>query len=794
MFTVFWFLVAVTFFVLWVVKISDKSSKNVVDKQSQSYLRGYFDGYADHKDNKTYALVTSQTDESLEPTEFIPDTVEVMPVETQTTYFAMSPEAAEEQKTKHNLQNINLTLYIASFLLVAAAALFVGASLPETVRFAGVWIVVLAFYGIGMYLHENVQKLRPASTAFIGTGLAILPFTGIMMYNFILPNASICWFITSVIGLLAFVFTASRLKSQVVAYFAIAFAISAAVSSVATLGIGLIWYYVVLIGFGSIMTFVAKINPKWLPSYFTSPIQQSNRWIVPLTLLASIFSFSFLTITDYWIICLVIAVYYIAVAVSSVKDYDVSVFIARLLLSFAVILVVYDATSSFPATGLAISAIGILQLAFSSLFISNKKILNNNEIFLWIGLAFQLVAPLFVLVSASWASIITGQLLVLLISSFSFAYILKRAPLSAFGTFAAAILPIIWGESVLLPSLEPQYLSLIFITFAIVAIAVRSLAKQIKKMPIAHILLNINFGIFLFEALVCTFGISTGWQLVIWSIAVGLLYCLSYLEHEPAILIVANPLLVVTGYWLVKILDINVDWHAVALSWIVYIFLFGSHLLLTAASKLKYSVIFWWSAIVAATLISLLGLFSGINSAVIFAGLGLALVGAQLAMKGWNSGRYGYTIPGAIIITIGLQRIFGIVVPDANFLVYTHWWAAVMAALSYIYYKVGKYDSSKAMAIIAISLVSFFTGIIALNPFSTSVVDYRLIFLIEHVILLVYGLATSRKLYSVWGAVCVILAILWMLSGYTYLLLAVVAFTLIGIAIYALTRQSKKAE
>ena len=49
-----------------------------------------------------------------------------------------SPAELLARKEKRERQNINVTLYVASLLLVAAGALFVGTSLPAGLRFAGV--------------------------------------------------------------------------------------------------------------------------------------------------------------------------------------------------------------------------------------------------------------------------------------------------------------------------------------------------------------------------------------------------------------------------------------------------------------------------------------------------------------------------------------------------------------------------------------------------------------------------------------------------------------------------------
>ena len=74
---------------------------------------------------------------------------------------------------------------------------------------------------------------------------------------------------------------------------------------------------VVLIIFGSAMTFVSKLKPTWVPKCFAEPIQQTDQWIMPLTLIASLFSIISLLVYEYWVITLVSTLYYGVVAVAS---------------------------------------------------------------------------------------------------------------------------------------------------------------------------------------------------------------------------------------------------------------------------------------------------------------------------------------------------------------------------------------------------------------------------------------------------------------------------------------------
>lgn len=212
----FWFVLALVFFVLWLTK---KSSGGLGD----SYRQGYWDGYralgssvrneidratVDHeKIRRLVAIgegdqpaVQPQQKSAIEPVVAAETTASTGSyVQEQRPFLAPyntpsaqpappvqekwqpDPTAVAAEKERASLKNLNTVLYMASFLLVAAAAAFVATSMPAEVRLASLIIVTIMFYGVGLVLHGKVERLRPAAVAFVGTGLAILPFVGVAL-------------------------------------------------------------------------------------------------------------------------------------------------------------------------------------------------------------------------------------------------------------------------------------------------------------------------------------------------------------------------------------------------------------------------------------------------------------------------------------------------------------------------------------------------------------------------------------------------------------------------------------
>ncbi len=193
-----------------------------------------------------------------------------------------------EQKRRRDLRNINITLYSGSLLLVAAAALFIGISIPEQARFAGVAALAALFYASGLVIHSRKKALRPAAVAFTGTGLALIPVVGLAFYNLILPDPVLAWLITSVAGTAAFAYAAARLESRVVSYLALTFLLSTALASGATLRSGIVWYFICTVLLATLISLAAIRKPGWLLNIYLEAFVTSHRFLVPATAAAAV--------------------------------------------------------------------------------------------------------------------------------------------------------------------------------------------------------------------------------------------------------------------------------------------------------------------------------------------------------------------------------------------------------------------------------------------------------------------------------------------------------------------------
>ncbi|MFE4197524.1 hypothetical protein ACFRJ9_16800 [Paenarthrobacter sp. NPDC056912] len=275
-----------------------------------------------------------------------------------------TPEELAARKEKRDQQNINITLYVASLLLVAAGALFVGTSLPGLFRFLGIWFITALFYVSGLIIHARVPRLRPAAVAFVGTGLALIPVTGLAMYNFVLNDAPAAWLVTSLLGSIAYIYTALRLDNRMLAFLSLSFVVSTAWSGVSILGGALVWYFTALIGVAILLTLGALIRPRWLPSLYIRPLMVLHPYVVPAVALAVTLTPAFLSRGEYAMVMFMCGSYFAVMAFVPGTMYKVQHYYgARAAITLAILGVVWDVSADVSTVMLAaVACLGVQAL------------------------------------------------------------------------------------------------------------------------------------------------------------------------------------------------------------------------------------------------------------------------------------------------------------------------------------------------------------------------------------------------------------------------------------------------
>lgn len=264
----------------------------------------------------------------------------------------VEPPDLQALKKANTMRNLNVLLGLSSLLFVAAGIAFIASPLSNIVKLLGVIFIMIIFYSGGMALYVLSQKLKPAAVAFIGTGLALMPFVAIALHEYGGVPSQWAWFMISITGVMAYGAAAIILQSQVVSYLTVGFLLSFVGSSLTVGSAGLIWYFASLIAFSLVLSVVSFLKPRWLPAIFGSPVALSGQLIAPMTLVASLLAVENLEIWHYELLTGLTALHYLVAWVQTKKS--IFMHAARGLVQITAMLIwadIADGAMAMMATG-----------------------------------------------------------------------------------------------------------------------------------------------------------------------------------------------------------------------------------------------------------------------------------------------------------------------------------------------------------------------------------------------------------------------------------------------------------
>lgn len=791
MFTILLLIAAIIFLVLW-----RDAKQQVARTRREEYDNGYSAGYWALADRlKTLLFQRDATfdmnvlrreigvvESESEEVDSEPITPEFTMPENTVPELSLDEQAAAvvdeiHQRSRHDSQsirNLNVLLFVSSLLFVAAGAAFVSAAMPESIKLLGIWALVAAFYAVGLFLQDS-KKLRPAGIAFAGTGLGLLPFAGLALYQLTSMSGNAAWLITSLIGSVAYFYAAITMRSQVVSYLTLAFVLSFAASFGGTVALPMVWSFVAIIAVSIAINLFAYAWPDLVPAVFREPIEASAQIVVPLTIVASLFFTDKMSLGSYELITGVSLAYYV---VSWLQTGSATYrHLVRALAQILILLVVWDVSSASTTTlGVTLAVTAVVQQILSMLL---RKRESQQESWVWIGLmqCVMFIAPIFWLGSTYVEELLTINYLLLGALSLTATMVFRVTAAAIPGVIMSVLLPFIVGRLLLDPPLSWEMLSIWF-AFGAGLMVLGRLYLNKARAGQSKLLLDASFIVYVALSILLAMTTTTV-AVVILLVAAALFWVYSYVARLPLLSVLGN----VSVVWAVSRLfadsTITSDWRPLAVLGIVGPVLYGAAWYMISQKDEKRTLgllaVFW---IVAAVTITT----SFFNDATeISAAALLILVAGTLAIEGQRQKQQGIIEAAAYIATFGLQRIVAIGSDgEVNMLIYAHWWALTIFAVGRWF---GKSDSR---TVAAMAIVTFMSAIYALGEGGM----YQLLFLAEHVAVLIVGVLTNRQWAIRWGLIASILAILWFLKDIAYVALAFLGLVVIGIVIWRLNRSN----
>lgn len=565
-----WFLLALVFFCLWV----SARSKSKGTEESADYGQGYWDGYRAFGDKVAELLRTDTLDKhhlqhlvdegngvartniaksvSGEELGIIPEGTDEyedeLPAHHVTSTVAPQPVVSEAElalrKQKETLQNLNILLYVASFLIVAAAALFVTLVMPAEVKLFSLIFVTAAFYISGLVLYRKSERLRPAAVAFVGTGLAVLPFIGFALTSLGGLSGETAWLITSFVGLLAYSYAAIRLQSELVSYLTMAFVLSLALSAVSSLGLSIVWYFIVTIGVSLVCNSVHILWPKLLPDIFAQPVERTGQWTTPVALVASLFAAGEMELFMYEVLYGVATAHYLVVWLE--KRELLYEMIVRVLAHITLLIVAADVTGVTRGVEGATTWFGAWMLGFAAGQATysllrvrphgDERAVQLERVFLIGSFALMLASMCWWVTDTHAARWTAGALTVIGLTALGATLRLREAGWAYIGLAASVLLPYVLGRFVVDPALSYEVLAGGFTILALFALMGLERVRAIGKSVSVQTMLTVSVAIYaLLVALSGALsyeGVTIGWTTIL---TAGLFVALSYLLRGPAV-------------------------------------------------------------------------------------------------------------------------------------------------------------------------------------------------------------------------------------------------------------------
>lgn len=388
-----------------------------------------------------------------------------------------------EERERRTIKNLNILLYVGSFLVVSATALFVTLTMAPLVRLSGMILMTVVFYVSGLILHQKSKRLRSAGSAFVGTGLAILPFIGIALSLLGGLPGEISWLITSLVGVVAFTVATMVLRSEFVSYVTMAFVVSLAVSVVPVMQLSVMWYFIAIMSVSMLSNLCHMLWPRLVPPVFAGSIQISGMVMTPIALASSLLTISSMDLWMYEILfCLATLHYLVLWGIKRSVVYELAV---RVLAHGTLLIVgadLVDLTANSQASGLTFGLAGLgfnerltifgviwlglamIQVAYSLLRSSSRqsKGILREQVAVAISLTLMFIATGFFAMNENWQLWVSVDLAMIAMSCLAIGLRWREVYWLYGALLVSAILPFLFGRGAVSPAWDYRAIGLVF--------------------------------------------------------------------------------------------------------------------------------------------------------------------------------------------------------------------------------------------------------------------------------------------------------------------------------------------
>ena len=279
-----------------------------------------------------------------------------------------------------------------------------------------------------------------------------------------------------------------------------------------------------------------------------------------------------------------------------------------------------------------------------------------------------------------------------------------------------------------------------------------------------------------------------------WLAAVAALYMVVYAKRDwRPMAVLANPSLVLLFYLTAEWLGVKLEFMSIV-SLIIFAVFYGAAVA-ARAGKLSdnwYYASFWSAIGWSMTLLLIAMPASVATEAVLLATLTWAVNGSALIAEGLPKKNIPYFDSGVLLVLCGiLFAIHMLIAPIHNIVVPYLCSAAILSGAVMSWRWLGyAHIYTIAHLVLALTVFSLSTLVLALRGDNAM----EILFLVEHSLMVIIGLVLGRRLITIWGAVGVTLALIYLLSGYAYALAILAGLSIITAVVVVVARGQRNKQ
>lgn len=279
-----------------------------------------------------------------------------------------------------------------------------------------------------------------------------------------------------------------------------------------------------------------------------------------------------------------------------------------------------------------------------------------------------------------------------------------------------------------------------------------------------------------------------------WLAAVAALYMAVYAKRDwRPMAILAHPSLVLLFYLTAQWLGVQLEFMSIV-SLIIFAVFYGAAVA-ARAGKLSdnwYYASFWSAIGWSMTLLLMVMPASVTTEAVLLITLTWAVNGSALIAEGLPKKNIPYFDSGILLVLCGILFAIHMLIAPVHDIVVPYLCSAAILSGAVMSWRWLGYAHIYTIAhlVLALAVFSLSTLVLALRGDNAM----EILFLIEHSLMVIIGLVLGRWLITIWGAVGVTLALIYLLSGYAYALAILAGLSIITAVVVVVAKGQRNKQ